>query len=139
MKKLRLIVTLALFIPLITAAQTSKNAVKEAKTDQIEAWYFHFTARCVTCRTVEEQTKNSIQTLYPALVKEGKITFRAVNLDETEGKTLGEKMKISGQTVLIVKGEQKINLTNEGFLYAVSNPDKYKSIIKEKIDRLLEL
>ncbi len=139
MKTLRLIVILFLLIPIISNAQTGKSTANKATTDKIEAYYFHFTARCVTCRTVEEQTKNSIETLYPALVKEGKITFRAINLDVTEGKMLGEKLKISGQTVLIVKGDQKINLTNEGFLYAVPNPDKYRAIIKEKIDGLLEL
>lgn len=139
MKTIRLIVAFALFMPLLSSAQPGKSAAKEAKTDRIEAYYFHFTARCVTCRTVEEQTKNSIETLYPALVKEGKISFRAVNLDDATGSALGEKLKISGQTLLIVKGEQKINITNEGFLYAVPNPEKLKSIIKEKIDGLLEL
>jgi len=39
----------------------------------------------------------------------------------------------------LVKGDQKINLTNEGFLYAVTNPTKLKSIIKEKVDGLLDL
>ncbi len=139
MKTLRLITALVLFIPVFSSAQAGKSAAKETKTDKIEAYYFHFTARCVTCRTVEERAKNSIETLYPALVREGKISFRAVNLDDAAGQALGEKLKISGQTLLIVKGDQKINITNEGFLYAVPNPEKLKSIIKEKIDGLLEL
>jgi len=40
--------------------------------------------------------------------------------------------------LLVVKGNQKINLTNEGFLYAVTNPAKFKSLIKEKVDPLMD-
>jgi hypothetical protein len=37
----------------------------------------------------------------------------------------------------LVKGDQIINLTNEGFLYAVAKPDKFKEIINERVDGLL--
>ena len=38
---------------------------------------------------------------------------------------MGEKLGVNSQTLLIVKGDQKINITNEGFLYAVSQPQKF--------------
>ena len=129
-----LILILALILPLTGFSGGSKG---EQTNDKIEAYYFHFTARCMTCKTVEEQTKNDILSLYPKQVKDGSISFQSLNLDEPAGKSVGEKLKVSGQTLLIVKGNKKINLTNEGFLYAVSNPNKLKSIIKEKIDPLL--
>lgn len=132
MKNLILILALAFTFP-----GFSSNNKGEQSGDKIEAYYFHFTARCMTCKTVEEQTKNDILTLYPRQVKDGAISFQSLNLDEPAGKSVGEKLKVSGQTLLIVKGNKKINLTNEGFLYAVSNPNKLKSIIKEKIDPLL--
>jgi hypothetical protein len=50
---------------------------------------------------------------------------------------LAEKLGVSGQTLLLVKGDQKINLTNEGFLYAVAKPDKFKDVIREKVDFLM--
>jgi (2Fe-2S) ferredoxin len=37
----------------------------------------------------------------------------------------------------LVKGDQKINLTNEGFMYAVVKPEKFKEIINEKVDGML--
>lgn len=131
MKKLILI--LALVLPLF--AFSSNKEGKQA--NKIEAYYFHFTARCTTCKAVEEQTKNNILTLYPGQIKDGSISFQSLNLDEPDGKLLGEKLKVSGQTLLIVKGDTKINITNDGFLYAVANPNKLKSIIKDKIDHLL--
>jgi hypothetical protein len=76
--------------------------------------------------------------LYPDHVKSGKISFVALNLEESTGKTAGNRLGVSGQTLLIVKGDQKINITNEGFLYAVSRPDKFQEIIKDKVDPLLK-
>jgi len=91
----------------------------------------------VTCKTVESEAKNNIETLYPNQVKNGIITFQSVNLDDDSSKDLAKKLSVSGQSLLIVKGDQKFNITNEGFMYARTNPEKFKTIIKGKIDSLL--
>ena len=118
---------------MISHAQTPKKEKSGAVSDKIEAYYFHFNARCETCRAVESEAKADILSLYP-----GRATFQAINLDETSSKAIAEKLKVSGQTLLIVKGDQQINLTNEGFLYATTNPAQLKSVIKLKVDHLLE-
>jgi len=120
-------------------AQQSKSNKVDTKSDKIEAYYFHFTARCYTCRNVEAKAKESIETLYPELIQKGKISFQSINLDDESSKALAEKLNVYGQTLLIVKGDKKVNLTNEGFMYANSEPDKLKSIIKAKIDELLKM
>jgi len=138
MKTIRLLLALAMFIPLMACnAQTENKTAKTGSPDKIEAYYFHFTARCYTCRTVEAQAREDIETLYPELVKQGKISFKSVNLDDPSGKAIAEKLQISGQTLLIVKGETKFNITNEGFMFAVHQPEKLRAIIREKIDGLL--
>jgi hypothetical protein len=129
MKTLRLFITILLIIPFISCtAQPSKKEVKASggNSDKIEAYYFHFTSRCTTCRTIEAKAKENLETLYPNQFK-----------DEASSKPLAEKLGISGQTLLFVKGDQKINLTNEGFMYAVVKPEKFKEIINEKVDGLL--
>ena len=138
MRTIRMIVALVLFMPIAAcSAQTEKKDAKTGSSDKIEAYYFHFTARCYTCRNVEAKAKESIETLYPEFVIQGKISFQSVNLDDASSKTLAEKLEVYGQTLLIVKGETKFNLTNEGFMYAGQQPEKLKAIIKEKIDGLL--
>ena len=138
MKTFRLLLTTALLIPFLSCtAQTTKKEAAGSSSDKIEAYYFHFTARCMTCRTIEARAKENLEILYPNQVKEGLITFQSVNLDEDSSKPLAEKLGISGQTLLIVKGDEKINLTNEGFMYAVVKPEKFKEIINEKVDGLL--
>jgi hypothetical protein len=114
-------------------AQSAKTDDKAKSSAKVEAYYFHFSSRCVTCKTVEAEAKADIESLYA-----GKVSFKAVNLDDESSKTLAEKLKVSGQTLLLVKGDTKINITNEGFMYARSNPEKFKSVIKEKVDGLLK-
>jgi hypothetical protein len=113
-------------------AQSNNKEDKTNASTKVETYYFHFSARCVTCKTVEAEAKADIESLYG-----GKVTFQAVNLDDESGKALAEKLQVSGQTLLIVKGDTKINITNEGFMYARNNPEKLKSIIREKVDPLL--
>ncbi len=140
MKTIRLLFGIALFIPFLACnAQSPKKEVKasDGNSDKIEAYYFHFTARCVTCRTIEAKAKENLEVLYPNQVKQGLITFQSVNLEEASSKSLAERLGVSGQTLLLVKGDQKINLTNEGFMYAVGKPEKFKEIINEKVDGLL--
>jgi hypothetical protein len=137
MKTIRLLFVLILLVPLHTV--TAQNGNKETISgDKMEAWYFHFTSRCMTCRTVEERAKENLQDLYPVQWKAGTVTFQTANLNEKEGEKQAEKLGVSGQTLLLVKGDKKVNITNEAFLYAVTNPDKYKKIIKEKVDELLK-
>ena len=137
MKMIRLLLAVALLVPFFIANAQTGNKEKSAN-EKIEAYYFHFTARCMTCRTVEERAKENLGDLYPDQVKAGTITFQAANLNEKEGEELAKKLGISGQTLLLVKGPKQISLTNEAFLYAVTKPEKYKAIIKEKVDELLK-
>src|SRR5512138_2924024 len=95
----------------VSAGETSDNS------DKIEAYYFHFTARCTTCRTIEADTKKNLEALYPAQTRTGLIMFQSLNLDEEPSRVIAKQLGVSGQTLLLVKGSQKINLTNEGFLY----------------------
>jgi hypothetical protein len=106
--------------------------------NDIEVYYFHMTTRCVTCKTIEAEARKNVEMLYPEQFKSGKISFTALNIEEPPGKATGERLGVNSQTLLIVKGEQKINITNEGFLYAVAKPDKFREVIKKNVDPLIK-
>jgi hypothetical protein len=132
------------FVILSLAEISCNNQTKQKPTiiasmnGDIEVYYFHMTIRCVTCTTIEAEARKNIEMLYPEQFKAGKISFTALNLEEATGRSLGEKLGVNSQTLLIVKGDQKINITNEGFLYAVPQPQKFADIMKSKIDPLLK-
>ena len=66
-----------------------------------------------------------------------KIEFKAINLDEKENEAIAEKLNVSGQALVIVGDDQKTDLTNDAFMYALGNPEKLKELIIETIDKLL--
>ncbi|MBN2349539.1 MAG: hypothetical protein JXJ22_11900 [Bacteroidales bacterium] len=111
---------------------TKEQNTKLVKAEKIEVLYFHYTRRCATCNAVESVSKEAVSELYG-----NKVSFADYNLDEEAGKIKGTELEISGQTLLIVADNTIIDITNEGFMNARSNPDKLKQIIKEKIDPLI--
>ncbi|MBA7523856.1 hypothetical protein ES705_15990 [subsurface metagenome] len=125
---------MVLSMNILCSAQTNKKDenTKVSKAGKVEVFYFHYTRRCVTCQSVQNVSKEAVAELYG-----DKVSFIDFNLDEEKGKQKGEQLEVSGQTLLIVSGDTKINITNEGFMNARSNPEKLKQIIKEKIDPLL--
>jgi len=116
---------IALFSSFLSSAQTGNQA-------KLQAYYFHNATRCVTCKTVEAEAKTNLKELYG-----DKVSFQSLNLEDKSTKEIAKKLKVSGQTLLVVNGSKQVNLTNDGFLYAVTNPNKFKSIIKEKVDPLV--
>lgn len=101
-----------------------------AKTD-IKAYYFHATRRCATCNAVEAVTKEAIKEYGGKSVK-----FISLNLEDKKNKDLMKKYKVGGQTLLIVKGDKKENLTTFAFMNARTKPAKLKAKIKSVIDTL---
>jgi hypothetical protein len=121
-----------------TGQAEKKLPVSAESGNDVEVYYFHMTTRCVTCKAVEAEARKNVEMLYPELFKSGKISFTALNLEEASGKSVGERLGVNSQTLLIVTGDQKINITNEGFLYAVSQPQKFSEVMKSKIDPLVK-
>lgn len=131
--KILVVAFIAVSMNVSCAAQTNNDDQSTTvSSNQVEVYYFHFSRRCATCNAVESVSKEAVEELYGH-----KVTFIGYNLDEEAGEAKGKELEVSGQTLLIVAGGTKINITSEGFMHARSNPDKLKAILKENIDRLL--
>lgn len=105
---------------------------EDKKTGEVKAYYFHATRRCATCEAVEAVTKETLKEYYG-----DKVIFESINREENKNNPLVKKYKISGQTLLIIDGDKKVDLTNDAFLNARTNPDKFKSKLKSTIDSMM--
>ena len=124
----------------LLACNTPTNEKAEttvADGDKIEIYYFHFSKRCATCNAVENETLATLEKLYAEKVSDGVISFTSLNLDDEGIKEKAKALNVSGQTLLLVKGENQVNLTNDGFMNARNNPEKFQEILKAQIDKLL--
>jgi hypothetical protein len=121
-----------------TDKQTSDNQTDQiVQSDDIQIYYFHNTKRCATCNAVEDETLMALKLFYKENIEAGTIEFTSLNLEEEEGETMAQSLQVSGQTLLIVKGETRVNLTNDGFMNARTNPTKFHEILRTQIDLLL--
>jgi len=139
MKTLKLTIMMLVAVSLSTCNAQSLNDKKSVVADieELQVYYFHFTKRCVTCNAVESETKVALEMFYADQVKKGAIAFTSLNLEEENGKEIAKQLKVSGQTLLLVKGDGMVNLTNEGFMNARTKPDKFHEVLKTQIDKLL--
>ena len=99
--------------------------------EPIYVYYFHTNYRCKTCRTVQKVSEEAVKEL-----NDKQVTFKSFNLEEPLGKELAAKHEIQGQTLIIIQGSHKEDITADGFLYAVSKPEKLKEIITQKVKKL---
>jgi hypothetical protein len=115
-----------------TDCETAKTTVQNQTKTDVQAYYFHATRRCATCQAVESVTKDALKEYYG-----DKVAFQSLNIEEMKDKSLIEKYKVGGQTLLIIKGDKVVNLTNDAFMNARTNPDKLKAKIKLTVDSMI--
>ncbi len=106
--------------------------------EKVEVIYFHLTRRCVTCQAVEKVASEAVHELYTAELDKGMITFRSLNIEEKSSEADAERVKATGQCLLVVSGDKRFDLTSEGFLNARNSPEKFKEVIKNTVDPLLK-
>lgn len=118
-------------IILLFAGFSNAGAQTPQKAVPVEVYYFHATNRCVTCEAVEAVTKEALKQYYG-----NKIALKSINSEVDKSNPLIKKHKVSGQTLLVLKGDKAENLTNFAFMNARTNPDKLKEKIKETVDKM---
>ena len=145
MKKIIISLSFILFVGIAMVSAQSVDRVKAApssaekvtaadqKADsQVQVYYFHATRRCATCEAVEAETRKVIDENYGK-----KVSFESINNEEDKNNPLIEMYEISGQTLLVIKGDEVVDLTNEAFLNARTSPAKFEKKLKAAIDKLL--
>lgn len=117
-------------------AQDNKKAdATTAVSNKVEVYYFHFTRRCHTCQSVENNAKLAIEQLYSDKIKSGEYSFKGINLDDAGSKAIAEKLGVGGQTLLVVCGKNKVDITSQGFMNA-QNLEKMKEEIKKAVNNV---
>ena len=124
-------------IPLHTLGQEAQDEQKQMVIKEtVDVYYFHFTRRCAGCKAVEAETQKALQSYFPEAMKTGKIAFKSINLDEKENEALADKIGVSAQSLLVVKGDTKEDLTDMAFMYARTKPEKYHKTLRKTIENL---
>jgi thioredoxin-related protein len=131
------VITIALLfmsIVLSACAQTdSPKTVPTAESDGIKVLYFHGKQRCATCIAIEKQTKQAVEEL-----SDNRLTMRTIDISKKENESIVEKYEVAWSSLIVVKGDNVLNLTELGFSLARNNPDGFRERLKSEIKQLLK-
>lgn len=111
------------------------TSVSAADTSIVNVYYFHGKARCKTCIAVGDVSKETIE---KAFAGNSKVKFTEVNTADKTNDALVEKYEVTWNALIIAKGDQSEDLTEQAFATAVENPEKLTENIKSVVNSMLE-
>jgi len=130
--------SLILLLTFTSCQGQNKSKIIETsdQASKIEVIDFYGTHRCVTCEAIEANAKYTIDNYFAEAVKEGKLEFKTINVDDKKNYDMAEKFEATGTALFInvIKDgkEQHIDLTN--FAFAKGNDKEvFSAELKEKI------
>lgn len=118
-----------------TESQEQEQTVTTADASVVNVYYFHGKQRCKTCIAIENVTKNMVVENYK---DNPKVKYIEVNIDEAINKDLVEKYEIAFSSLLITKGENSTDLTEQAFTNAVNSPNVLTNLIKEEVNKRID-
>jgi hypothetical protein len=112
-----------------------------AQKPKVEVYYFHPDERCPIDQSIEENTVKMMQKNFSREIKDGTIKFKIINTDDkSQAKTVA-RFEINSQALYVVKlsdgKEIKNDLTHFAFSNGQSNPERFKSGLKDEIIKAL--
>lgn len=140
MNKSILIVLLAIFF--ITCGNKTENKQAENPTQEqaiakddasiVNIYYFHGKQRCKTCIAVGDLAKKTIEETYSS---NDNVKFIEVDTSDKQFEDLVNKYEVSWNALIIAKGDNSIDITEQAFANAISNPIVLSDLIKKEVNQ----
>ena len=133
---MKALIKISVLIMVLTFAMSAGTTATEpilVQNGKTKVYYFHNTRRCMTCNAIEKVTKSTLEKSFSEEMKNGTLVFETYNAEEKENKELCKKLGVSGSALIVLKGNEKTDLTSQGFMYAVNQPKKLEKALEKAI------
>jgi hypothetical protein len=87
-------------------AQSPATPAVQANESKIIAYYFHTTARCVTCRTIESYSREVIEKRFALDIARGSLQFKLVNLELPGNEHFVKDYQLFTKSLVLVRFEK---------------------------------
>ncbi len=88
------------------AAVPGSSTPIETISDGLVVYYFHGNLRCPTCRSIESQAHEAVQTHFASQLSNGEVVWKIVNYEQDGGKPLATKFEIQMPVVVLARMKQ---------------------------------
>lgn len=119
------------------SGEKNSMANTEGNGKPVTVYYFHGEHRCPTCTAIENETKVTFETNLKKELEGGSVKLQVINADEGRNKQTCEKYGVYGSSLLLLKGDKVVNLTNMAFETARRNPDKFREKLVREVKKLI--
>jgi hypothetical protein len=77
---------------------------------QVVATYFHNTVRCVTCRTIEQRARETIESAFAAELASGRLVWQVLNMEKKEYEHYATDYNLTSPSLVLalVEGDQVV-------------------------------
>ena len=111
---------------------TQEQAVTTADASIVNVYYFHGKQRCKTCIAVGDLTKKTIEEAYAG---NNNVKFIEVDTSDKQFEDLVNKYEVSWNALIIAKGDNSVDITEQAFANAVNNPAVLSDLIKKEVNQ----
>ena len=124
----------------IVAGPGGQAAADEVQ-DGLVVYYFHSNTRCPTCRAIESQSHEVVQSDFGSQLDRGEVVWKILNYEEPSGAPLAERFEIQMPVVVLVqmKGGEIADWKRLDRVWAlVGDKPAFAKFVREEIGQMLE-
>jgi hypothetical protein len=111
------------------------------QADRLVVFYFHSTARCRSCLTIERYTGEAITQCFSGLIETGEMEWRPVNTDEPGNEHYRDDYSLYTKSVVVsdLQDNEEIRWKNLDQVWQLlGNEAEFKDYIREEVEAWLE-
>jgi len=123
-----------------TSGSGSLDRVEEAQ-HRVIAYYFHGTARCPTCRAIEQYAYEALVTGFPRELQFGVLEWHAINVEEPQNQHFIDDYELIMRSVILadMAGENQTKWKNLDRIWdLVGDKGAFVSYVQEETEAYLE-
>ena len=136
-----LLILLGLFLgpPILSAFDKADNY--EGNNSKVIAYYFHGNFRCYTCHTMEQYSKETIQSNFKDALSSGRLEFKVVNVEERGNEHYVNDYQLYTKSLVLslVKDGKEIKSKNLTKIWEYArNRQRFFDYVSEEVNNFLK-
>ena len=138
---MRIIISTFILIAIVAGCRQNNRKAESniaeitADTTVVNVLYFRVKQRCETCIAVAAVARKTVETVYS---DNDKVRYMEIDNSDKANEALLEKYEVAWNALIIVKGDNAVDITQHAFFTAVSNPQKLENLIINEINKRLK-
>jgi hypothetical protein len=111
------------------------------RPDKVVVYYFYATARCDSCMKIEAYTKEAIESGFPEALKDGRLEWRPVNVDQPANRHYIDDYELYLRTVVVsdMKGGNQTDWKKLDEVWnLLGDKDRFVTFIQDNVRPYLE-